>query len=57
MAGKKRSGLVNDRRGYGRSSYYYPIKKPIAVVPTTYAVNYNGNLTVAGSPIIAAIAA
>lgn len=41
MAGKKRSGLANDARGYGRSSY--PRK---AVV---YAVTYNGNTKTSGN--------
>ena len=39
MAGKKRSGLANDRRAYGCSSYS----------PTTYTVTYNGNSNTSGN--------
>lgn len=42
MAGKKRSGLANDRRGYGSSSY-----RPI--LPITYTVSYNVNTNTSGN--------
>jgi uncharacterized repeat protein (TIGR02543 family) len=43
MAGKKRSGLANDRRGYECSRY-------CPVVPPTYTVTYNGNTNTSGNP-------
>ena len=46
MAGKKRSGLANDRRGYGCSGHC-PITP---VVPTTYIVIYFGNGNTGGTP-------
>ena len=46
MAGKKRSGLANDRRAYG-CSRYCPI---IQVVPITYIVTYFGNGNTGGNP-------
>jgi len=56
MAGKKRSGLANDRRGYG-CSRYCPITQltpvvPIPVVPITYIVTYFGNGNTGGNPPI-----
>jgi uncharacterized repeat protein (TIGR02543 family) len=45
MAGKKRSGLANDRRAYGWSKYY----PTTPVVPTTYTVTYNGNTNTSGN--------
>jgi len=48
MAGKRRSGLANDRRGYGRSSFPKQ-KAPAVVVPTTYTVTYNGNSETSGT--------
>jgi uncharacterized repeat protein (TIGR02543 family) len=48
MAGKKRSGLANDRRAYG-SSRYYPIAQSTPVVPTTYTFTYNGNNHTSGN--------
>ena len=48
MAGKKRSGLANDRRAY-RCSRYCPITQWTPVVPTTYSVNYNGNTNTSGT--------
>ena len=42
MAGKKRSGLANDRRSYGCSCY-------APVGPTTYTVTYNGNTNTSGN--------
>jgi uncharacterized repeat protein (TIGR02543 family) len=46
MAGKKRSGLANDRRAYGCSC---PITQLTPVVPTTYSVTYNGNTNTSGN--------
>ena len=46
MAGKKRSGLANDRRGYGCLGHC-PITP---VVPTTYIVIYFGNGNTGGTP-------
>jgi uncharacterized repeat protein (TIGR02543 family) len=43
MAGKKRSGLANDRR-----AYRWPIRA--SVVPTSYTVTYNGNINTSGNP-------
>ena len=48
MAGKRRSGLANDRRGYGRSSFPKQMV-PAVVVPTTYTVTYNGNNETSGT--------
>ena len=48
MAGKKRSGLANDRRAYG-CSRYYPIRESKPSVPTTYTVTYNGNTNTSGN--------
>ena len=48
MAGKKRSGLANDRRAYGCCTYY-PITQSTPVVPTTYTVTYNGNIDTSGN--------
>ena len=48
MAGKKRSGLANDRRAYG-CSRYCPITQLRQVVPTTYIVEYNGNGSTGGT--------
>lgn len=48
MAGKKRSGLANDRRAYMYSRYSQNVQlRP--VVPTTYTVTYNGNTNTSGS--------
>jgi uncharacterized repeat protein (TIGR02543 family) len=47
MAGKKRSGLINDARTYGRSSYYPP-KKLLQSIPPNYTVIYNGNTNTSG---------
>jgi uncharacterized repeat protein (TIGR02543 family) len=41
MAGKKRSGLANDSRGYGSSTRWKP--------PPTYTVTYNGNTNTSGN--------
>ena len=49
MAGKKRSGLANDRRAYG-CSRYCPITQWTPVVPTTYIVTYFGNGNTGGTP-------
>ena len=46
MAGKKRSGLANDRRAYGCC---YPITQTTPVVPTTYTFTYNGNTNTSGN--------
>ena len=46
MAGKKRSGLANDRRAY---RYSYQIPKGTQVVSTTYTVTYNGNSNTSGN--------
>jgi uncharacterized repeat protein (TIGR02543 family) len=43
MAGKKRSGLANDRRAY-RFSSYYP-----NTLPTTYTFTYDGNTNTSGN--------
>jgi uncharacterized repeat protein (TIGR02543 family) len=48
MAGKKRSGLANDRRAY-RYSGYCPITQSEPVIPTTYTVTYNGNSNTNGN--------
>jgi uncharacterized repeat protein (TIGR02543 family) len=48
MAGKKRSGLANDRRGY-RYSRNYPITQLMPLVQTTYTVTYNGNTNTSGN--------
>ena len=48
MAGKKRSGLANDRRGYG-CARYCSVTQPKPVVPTTYTVSYNGNTNTSGN--------
>jgi uncharacterized repeat protein (TIGR02543 family) len=48
MAGKKRSGLANDRRAYG-CSRCYPTTQLESVVPTTYTVTYNGNTNTNGN--------
>jgi uncharacterized repeat protein (TIGR02543 family) len=45
MAGKRRSGLANDKRAYGCSTYC-PIT-PSA--PTTYTVTYDGNTNTSGN--------
>ena len=42
MAGKRRSGLANDRRAYGAS-------KQCPIIPRTYAVTYNSNGNTSGS--------
>lgn len=47
MAGKRRSGLANDRRGYGRTSI--PMRIAPVVVPTTYTITYNGNSETSGT--------
>ena len=44
MAGKRRSGLANDRRAYG-SSKWYPNTK---LRPVIYTVTYNGNTNTSG---------
>ena len=49
MAGKKRSGLANDKRAYG-CSRYCPITQEVPVVSTTYTVTYDGNGNTSGSP-------
>lgn len=49
MAGKKRSGLSNDRRAYTCSGYC-PITQGTPVVPTTYIVTYFGNGNTGGNP-------
>jgi uncharacterized repeat protein (TIGR02543 family) len=46
MAGKKRSGLANDRRAY----VYYPPAQWTPLVPTTYTVTYDGNTNTSGNP-------
>jgi uncharacterized repeat protein (TIGR02543 family) len=48
MAGKKRSGLANDRRAYG-CSRYNPITELKPNVSTTYTVTYNGNNNTSGN--------
>ena len=48
MAGKKRSGLANDRRAYGCCAYY-PVTQLTPVIPTTYTVTYNGNANTSGN--------
>jgi uncharacterized repeat protein (TIGR02543 family) len=47
MAGKKRSGLANHRRAYGYSRF--PNTQLTPVVPTTYAITYNGNTKTSGN--------
>ncbi len=49
MAGKKRSGLANDRRAYG-CSRYCPITHLTPLVPITYIVTYFGNGNTGGTP-------
>jgi len=49
MAGKKRSGLANDRRAYGCSRYCL-ITQWTPVVPITYIVTYFGNGNTGGNP-------
>ena len=50
MAGKKRSGLANDRRAYCySSSRHYPITQLQPVIPTTYTVSYNDNNKTTGN--------
>jgi uncharacterized repeat protein (TIGR02543 family) len=44
MAGKKRSGLANDRRAYGCSTYSIT-----QAIPITYTVIYNGNTSTSGT--------
>lgn len=46
MAGKKRSGLANDRRAY---RYSCQNSKGTPVVSTTYTVTYNGNSNTSGN--------
>ena len=46
MAGKKRSGLANDRRAYGCSGHC-PITP---VVQPTYTLTYDGNGNTGGTP-------
>ena len=46
MAGKRRSGLANDRRAY---RCVCPITQSTPVVPTTYTVTYNGNTNTSGT--------
>ena len=48
MAGKKRSGLANDRRAYG-CSRHCPIAQGTQVVSTTYTVTYSGNTNDTGT--------
>ncbi len=48
MAGKRRSGLANDRRGYGRPMGF-PIVRSTPIVPITYGVTYNGNTEASGT--------
>jgi uncharacterized repeat protein (TIGR02543 family) len=48
MAGKKRSGLANDRRAYGCCNYS-PIVESTPFVPTTYTVTYDGNTNTSGN--------
>jgi uncharacterized repeat protein (TIGR02543 family) len=48
MAGKRRSGLANDRRAYPSSRAPKKIA-PVVVVPTTYTVTYNGNNETSGT--------
>jgi uncharacterized repeat protein (TIGR02543 family) len=48
MAGKKRSGLANDRRAYGCSKHC-PITQWTPVAPTTYTVTYSGNTNTSGT--------
>ena len=45
MAGKRRSGLANDRRAYR----YYQIPQSRPVVPITYTFTYNGNTNTSGN--------
>jgi uncharacterized repeat protein (TIGR02543 family) len=47
MAGKKRSGLANDRRAYRCCKYYTPTQLS-PVVQTTYTITYNGNTNTSG---------
>jgi uncharacterized repeat protein (TIGR02543 family) len=46
MVGKKRSGLVNDRRAYSCVCYK---TQETPVVPTTFTVTYNGNENTSGN--------
>jgi uncharacterized repeat protein (TIGR02543 family) len=48
MAGKKRSGLANDRRAY--RYFISPNTESEPVVPTTYTVTYDGNTNTSGNP-------
>jgi len=48
MAGKKRSGLANDRRAY--RYFTSPNTESTPVVPTTYTVTYDGNTNTSGNP-------
>ena len=48
MAGKKRSGLSNDRRGYGYPGYCLN-RNSKPVVAVTYTVTYNGNTKTSGN--------
>jgi uncharacterized repeat protein (TIGR02543 family) len=48
MAGKKRSGLANDKRAYGCSKHC-PITQWTPVAPTTYTVTYSGNTNTSGT--------
>jgi uncharacterized repeat protein (TIGR02543 family) len=49
MAGKKRSGLANDRRGYGCVGRCLYSQWTPVVPPTTYTVTYNGNTNTSGT--------
>ena len=48
MAGKKRSGLANDRRAYG-CSRYCPITQVVPIT-LTYTLTYDGNNSTGGFP-------
>ena len=45
MAGKKRSGLANDRRAY----VYYQSTEWTPTVPTSYTITYDGNTNTSGN--------
>ena len=49
MAGKKRSGLANDKRAYGCGRPCNQVNPPPPPPPTTYRVTYNGNTNTSGT--------
>ena len=49
MAGKKRSGLANDKRSYGCGRPCNQVNPPPPPPPTTYRVTYNGNTNTSGT--------